>query len=160
MITIIAAMAKNRVIGKNNQLPWHLPDDLKNFKNFTAGNTVVMGHKTFLSIGRPLPNRNNVVISSLLPPTSGVDICKSFEEGMEKARSYGREIFISGGASVYAQALPVADRMFLSYVKKDYDGDVFFPEFNQDDWNIEQKTDFPDFELVKYVRKNGTPEKV
>lgn len=160
MITIIAAMAKNRVIGRNNQLPWHLPDDLKNFKNFTAGNTIVMGHKTFLSIGRPLPNRNNVVISALLPPTQGIDVCKSFEEGIEKARSYGKEIFISGGASVYARALPIADKLYLSYVKEDYDGDVFFPEFDLSKWEVVERIDFPDFELVKYVRKNGAPEKV
>jgi dihydrofolate reductase len=153
MITIIAAMGKNRVIGKNNQLPWNLPDDLRNFKNFTSGNTVVMGHKTFLSIGKPLPNRNNVIISALLPPVSGADICKSFEEGIEKARSYGKEVFISGGASIYAQALPIADKMYLSFVEKDYEGDVFFPEFDMGAWRVVKRTDFPDFELVEFVRK-------
>lgn len=153
MITIIAAMGKNRVIGRNNQLPWNLPDDLKNFKNFTSGNTIVMGHKTYLSIGKPLPNRNNVVISSLLPLTPGLDICPSFEEGIQKALSYGKEVFISGGASIYAQALPIADKMYLSFVKKHYDGDVFFPEFNMDDWKIVKKTDFPEFELVEFVRQ-------
>ena len=76
MINIIVAMDKNRVIGKNNQLPWHISDELKNFKKFTTGNTILMGRKTFESIGRPLPNRNNVVISTSLQPTEGIDVCK------------------------------------------------------------------------------------
>lgn len=160
MITIIAAMTKNRVIGRNNRLPWNLPDDLKNFKKFTSGHTVVMGHNTYLSIGKPLPDRNNVVISTSLPPAPGLVPSKNFEEALKKAVSFNKEVFLIGGASVYSQGLPFADRMFLSFVKKDYDGDVFFPEFDKSEWNIGEKTDFPNFELVVFTRKNGAPKKV
>ena len=158
MIGIIAAMTKSRVIGKNNQLPWHLSDDLKNFKKLTVGNTVIMGRKTFESIGRPLPDRNNIVISSSMPPAENIIVAKTVEEALQKAESFSKEIFIIGGASVYAQSLPFADRLYLSFIKKDYDGDVYFPEFDRADWKIENKTDFPDFELVIFAR-NGKPEK-
>ena len=152
-INIIVAMARNRVIGKNNQLPWHISDELKNFKKFTTGNTIVMGRKTFESIGRPLPNRNNIVISTSLSPQTGIDVCKSVEEGIMRAKSYGKDIFIIGGAQVYEQTISLADKMFISYVKKEVEGDVFFPEFDESEWSIESKQDFPEFELVVYVRK-------
>jgi len=153
MINIIVAMDKNRVIGKNNQLPWHISDELKNFKKFTTGNTILMGRKTFESIGRPLPNRNNVVISTSLQPTEGIDVCKNIEEGITKAKSYGKDIFIIGGAQIYKQMLPLVEKMYISYIKKEYDGDVFFPEFDENEWQIESRQDFPEFELVIYVRK-------
>ena len=153
MINIIVAMDKNRVIGKNNQLPWHISDELKNFKKFTTGNTILMGRKTFESIGRPLPNRNNVVISTSLQPTEGIDVCKNIEEGITKAKSYEKDIFIIGGAQIYKQMLPLVEKMYISYIKKEYDGDVFFPEFDENEWQIESRQDFPEFELVIYVRK-------
>lgn len=159
MISIIAAMTKNRVIGRNNRLPWHLSDDLKNFKKLTVGNTVIMGRKTFESIGKPLPDRNNIVISSSMPPAENIIVAKTIEEALQKAESFNREIFIIGGASVYVQSLPFADRLYLSFIKKDYDGDAYFPEFNMKEWKIENKKDFPDFELVIFAR-NGKPEKV
>ena len=153
MINIIVAMDKNRVIGKNNQLPWHISDELKNFKKFTTGNTILMGRKTFESIGRPLPNRNNVVISTSLQPTEGIDVCKNIEEGITNAKSYGKDIFIIGGAQIYKQMLPLVEKMYISYIKKEHDGDVFFPEFDENEWQIESRQDFPEFELVIYVRK-------
>jgi len=156
-IYIIAAMTKNRVIGKDNKLPWHISEDLKNFKRLTTGNTVIMGRKTFDSIGKPLPNRHNVVVSRSVSVIEGVDVCHSFEEAMEKAKSYGKDIFVIGGGSVYALALPIADKMFISHVKKEYDGDTFFPEFNEADWDVESSEDHEEFELVVYVRKNGRP---
>ncbi|MCX6708894.1 MAG: dihydrofolate reductase [Candidatus Woesearchaeota archaeon] len=145
--------------GRDNRLPWHLSDDLKNFKKLTVGNTVIMGRKTFESIGRPLPERNNIVISSSMPPAENITVAKTIEEALQKAESFSKEIFIIGGASVYAQSLPFADRLYLSFIKKDYDGDVYFPEFDMAEWKIENKTDYPDFELVIFAR-NGTSEKV
>jgi len=159
MISIIAAMTKSRVIGKNNQLPWHLSDDLKNFKKLTVGNTVIMGRKTFESIGKPLPDRNNIVISSSMPLAENITVAKTVEEALQKAESFSKEIFIIGGASVYAQSLPFADRLYLSFIKKDYDGDAYFPEFDMSEWKAESRTAFPDFELVIFAR-NGKPEKV
>ncbi len=155
MINIIVAMAPNRVIGKNNKLPWHIPDDLKNFKRLTTGNTVIMGRKTYESIGRPLPNRKNIVISTSMPTTDVVTVCKSLQEGIMEAKLFGKDVFIIGGASLYEQIIPLADKMFISYVKRDYDGDVYFPEFDENEWEIEQKEDHPDFELVIYVRKHA-----
>jgi dihydrofolate reductase len=150
---IIAALTRKRVIGKDNKLLWTLPDDMKNFRNFTTGNTVVMGRKTFESIGKPLQNRHNIVITSSTASIPGVVCCKSLEEAIAKAKEYGKEIFIIGGASVYAQALPIADKMYLSFVKKDYEGDAYFPEFDENDWVVEKREDFPDFEFVAYSRK-------
>ncbi len=153
MINIIVAMDKNRVIGKDNKLPWHISDDLKNFKKLTTGNTVIMGRKTFESIGRPLPNRNNVVISSSMPSTPGIDVCKTMEEGIIKAKSYGKDIFVIGGATVYEQAIPFTDKMYISYVKGEHEGDVFFPEFDEKEWHVERKEEYTEFELLIYVRK-------
>lgn len=153
MIAIIAAMAPNRAIGKDNKLPWRISEDLKNFKRLTSGNTVVMGRKTFESIGKPLPNRNNVVISSSFPATPGIDVCQTVDEALEKARSYRKDVFIIGGSSIYQQTIPLADKMYLSYVKKEYDGDTFFPEFDESEWKIESRENFAEFELVVYVRK-------
>ncbi|MEM3154467.1 MAG: dihydrofolate reductase [Candidatus Woesearchaeota archaeon] len=153
MINIIAAMAKNRVIGCDNKLPWRIADDLKNFKKLTSGNVVIMGRKTFESIGKPLPNRINVVISSSMPPTDGIIVCKSVDEAIQKAKTYGKEIFIIGGAAVYEQTIPIADKMYLSYVKGDYQGDALFPEFDDSKWKIDHKEKFPEFELVVYVKK-------
>lgn len=153
MINIIAAMAKNRVIGCDNKLPWHIADDLKNFKKLTSGNVVIMGRKTFESIGRSLPNRVNIVISSSMTSTEGIIICKTLEEALQKAKSYGKEIFIIGGATVYQQTIPLADKMYLSYVKGEYQGDALFPEFDESKWRIASRTNFPEFELVEYVKK-------
>lgn len=153
MITIVVAMTKKRVIGKDNQLPWHIPDDLKNFKRLTEGKTLIMGENTFYSIGKPLPNRNTVVLSATKKYIEGVDVCNSMEEALEKAKSYGKEIIIAGGAMVYEQMLPLADRMIISHMKKDYEGDRFFPEFDEKDWEIEKREDFPEFEVVYYKRK-------
>lgn len=152
MISIIAALTGERVIGKDNKLPWHISDDLRNFKRLTKGNTVIMGRKTYESIGKPLPHRNNVVVSSSLA-SNGIIVCRSLEDALETGRSFGKEIFIIGGANIYAQSLEFADRMYLSYVKKNYEGDTFFPEFNESDWEVVDRQDFPEFELVTYQRK-------
>ncbi len=154
-VSIIAAMSKNRVIGKENRLPWHISDDLKNFKRLTTGNTIIMGRKTFESIGRPLPNRNNIVISASMSSIPGIDVCKTVDEGIAKAKSYGKEIFVIGGAQIYGQMIPFAEKMYISHVKAEHEGDVFFPEFDKNEWEIERKEDYPEFELVVYVRKHG-----
>lgn len=154
MISIIAALTKDRVIGKDNKMPWYLPEDLKNFKRITKGNTIIMGRKTYESIGRPLPGRKNIVLSSTM--TSDSDkllVCGSFESVLDAAKLENKEIFIIGGANVYAQALSLTDKMYLSYVKQSYEGDTFFPEFDKNNWDITEKKNFPDFEFVVYERK-------
>jgi dTMP kinase len=155
MISIIVALTENRVIGKDNKLLWHIPDDLKNFKRVTDGSTVIMGLNTFYSIGKPLPNRNNIVLSKDPQNIKGVDVCLSIPEAIEKAKSYRKEIFIIGGAMVYKQFLPIADRLYLSFVKKKYEGDAFFPEFDINEWDEIERKPFDDFDFVVYERKSA-----
>jgi len=153
MVTIIAAMTPERIIGKGNDLPWHISDDIKLFKEKTTGNSVIMGRNTYESIGKPLPHRHNFVVSSTLPKTSGIQICKSLEEAVKEAEWYKKEVFVIGGAKLYRQAIPIADKMYISYIKKNYEGDIFFPEFDKREWKIMEKVDYAEFEWISYRRK-------
>jgi len=155
-IIIIAGLSPSGIIGKNNQLPWHIPEDLQNFRNLTKGKTVLMGRATFASISKPLPNRKNIVISKTMTSVENMEICASLEEGLAKAKTFGADIFIIGGASIYAQALPFAQKMILSHIKKEYEGDTYFPSFNKEDWEVESEKDFPDFILTTYLKKTKT----
>ncbi len=139
-IVLIAAMARNRIIGRNNQLIWHIPSDLKHFKKLTTGQIVVMGRKTFQSIGRPLPNRINVVItrSPHFRP-DGIHVFHSLTEALESFRDR-HLIYIAGGAEVYRQALPLAHQMELTLIDHDYEGDATFPEWDENQWEIVQST--------------------
>lgn len=132
-ISIICAIAQNRAIGKNNKLLWHIPEDFKHFKEKTSGHVIVMGQKTFESIGKPLPNRTTIVISN--DPNckiDGVIMCGTFDQVFQKARELEKdEIFICGGGSVYAQTIGMADKLYLTVVKKDFDADTFFPEYDE-----------------------------
>ena len=138
-ISIIAAIGKNRVIGKDNQLLWHIPDDLKRFKALTIGHPIIMGRKTFESIvavlGKPLPGRTNIVVTrDLLWQYDGVIVAHSVEEAIEKARTCegGEEIFIGGGAEIYRQALPLADKLYLTLIDDEKEGDSYFPSHEKD----------------------------
>lgn len=133
-LSIIAAIAKkDRAIGKNNALLWHIPEDFKHFKELTSGHVVVMGENTFRSIGKPLPNRMNIVLS--IDQGLSIDGCTvvhSVEEALQKAReSETEEIFIIGGASIYRQFTPFADRLYLTLVEGEYEADTFFPEYGE-----------------------------
>ena len=150
-------MTKSRVIGKDNQLPWNISEDLQNFKKLTLEKTVLMGRKTFDSIGRPLPKRNNLVLSRSMPSQEGIIVCSSIEQSIEKAKQYNQDLFIIGGSTIYQQFLPYANKMYLSYIKQEYEGDTYFPEFNKEDWEIESTQDFQEFEFVVYRRKNDRP---
>lgn len=144
-VSLVAALARNGVIGRRNALPWHLPEDLKRFKALTLGHPVVMGRKTFdsilASLGKPLPGRTNVVVSrSGTPSLLGVEsrwenvhVAASLEEALRIAGGTG-EIFIIGGAQLYALALPRADRLYLTEVLADVEGDVFFPAVARSAW--------------------------
>lgn len=131
-ISIISAIArKDRAIGKNNALLWHIPEDFKHFKDLTSGHAVVMGENTFKSIGRPLPNRTNIVLS-LTPgfAAPGCVIVTSIDEALEKTKEVEQEeVFIIGGASIYKQFIPLADRLYLTLVEGEYEADTFFPEY-------------------------------
>ncbi len=134
MISIIVAMANNRVIGKSNDLPWYLPADLKHFKELTTRHAVIMGRKTFDSIvqrlRKPLPNRTNIVVTREQDyKYDGVIVAHSIEEAIQKAK--GEEIFIIGGEQIFNLALPLTDRLIITEVNADIDGDTYFPEYDK-----------------------------
>jgi len=160
-ISIIAAMSSNRVIGVNNTLPWKLSADLKRFKQLTMGHCLIMGRKTFESIGRPLPGRTTIVVT--LQPSfnpEGVTVVHSIEQAIIAAT--GDEVFMTGGGDLFNQTINLADRMYLTIIKKDFAGDAFFPEFDEKDWIVTFKEEhepdeaFPhQFSFVNYERKKN-----
>ena len=139
--SIIVAMSVGRVIGKNNELPWRLPADLRRFKRLTMGHHLLVGRKTFESIGRPLPGREMVVITrSADYHHDGVTVAHSIEQALQIAEQAGDdEAFIGGGAQVFSGALPWADRIYLTLVYASVDGDVQFPEHNLESWTIVER---------------------
>ena len=151
MISIIAAIAKNRVIGNKNYLPWHLPADFKYFKEATLGKTIVMGLNTFKSIGeKPLPDRKNIILNNdanYVPPEECY-LARSIEEVLQMinddpSASSGQkqEVFVCGGASVYKQFLPLANILYLTYIHQNFEGDTFFPEVNPSEWKEIKRED-------------------
>ncbi len=133
-VTIVAALGRNRVIGKNNRMPWHISDDLKRFKALTLGHPVVMGRKTFQSIGKPLPGRENIVITrSHAFAAPGCRVVHSLAEALTAAQG-AAEVFVIGGAQIYALALPLAGRLQLTEVDAAVDGDAYFPDFDRSAW--------------------------
>ncbi|MDO6619183.1 diacylglycerol kinase [Shewanella sp. 10N.286.52.C2] len=138
-IAMIAAMANNRVIGKDNKMPWHLPEDLKHFKAMTLGKPVVMGRKTFESIGRPLPGRHNIVISRQADyHIEGVSCVSSFEQAKQLVTDCD-ELVVIGGGQLYKEILPLADILYLTFIELTVDGDTFFPEWDDDSWTLQDK---------------------
>jgi dihydrofolate reductase len=162
MIAIIAAYAKNRVIGRNGQIPWKITGEQKRFRKLTTGNVVIMGRRTYESIGRRLPNRMTIVLSNTKKFT---DYCNlhtvhTFKEALEYAACHAdlSDIFIAGGVEVYNEAIPLCDKMYITEINADIEGDVRFPDFNTDDFRkiIDDKiTDdiFP-YEYTTFIRKD------
>ncbi len=155
MISIIVAIAKNNVIGSRNDLPWYLPEDLKRFKQITTGHTIIMGRKTYESIiarlGKPLPNRINIVITSHPEDISaaGVAAFKSLGEALQ-AHHDDAQIFVIGGARMFAEALPIADTLYVTHIDKEYPGDVFFPEVDWQQWQKIDQQQFNGFSFAEY----------
>lgn len=142
-IALIAAMGNDRVIGVDNRLPWHLPADLKHFKGLTLGKPVLMGRRTFESIGRPLPERRNIVVTrdaDFRP--EGVIVASSIDEALARAAP-ASEIMVIGGASFYAQMLPRAQRLYLTLVHGNFEGDAYFPAWDARQWEQVERQDFP-----------------
>ncbi|MET0405976.1 MAG: dihydrofolate reductase [Cystobacter sp.] len=135
-LSAIVAMASNRCIGRDNTLPWRLAEDLQRFKRLTLGHTLLMGRKTYESIGRPLPGRTTLVVTRqpdwAAPP--GVEVAHSLDEALQRAR--GDEVFIAGGAQLYAQTLDRVSRLYLTRIERAYEGDTFFPEVDLSGWRL------------------------
>jgi dihydrofolate reductase len=170
MISLIAAMAKNRAIGKDNKIPWHLPEDLKHFKALTLGKVILMGRKTYESIGKPLPKRINIVISSNMEiPVSSLDkkdetmpallVYRDIESAITASQSFinhfelPNEIMIVGGTQIYSQCIDICDRMYLTVLDSEYEGDAFFPEFDTKNWTTSEEEKHENYRYVTYDRK-------
>ncbi len=161
MIIIIAAVAQNGTIGDQNSLLWHITEDMRFFRTVTSGHPVVMGRKTYESLGRPLPKRTNVVISRQEITLEGCEVVHSLEEALARFPA-NEEVFIIGGAQIYREALPLADRLYLTHIEHDYVGDTSFPEWDHTAWQLtsserfERGEEFPHpFRFDRYERRTN-----
>lgn len=134
IISIIVAIGENHAIGKNNQLLWHMPNDLKHFKEITSGRTIIMGRKTFDSVGKPLPRRRNIVVTRQDIAIPGCEVVKSIDEGLALCAE-DEEVFIGGGAEIYKQAMEKTNRIYLTIIHRDFEADTFFPEIDYLMWD-------------------------
>lgn len=147
----IAAMSLNRVIGVGGKIPWHLPEDFKWFKQMTTGHVLVMGRKTFHSIGKPLPNRTTIVLTRSIDPIPGVVTVSDLNQIDRNALALGeRQIFICGGAEIYRQALPLCSDLYLTLVNRVLEGDTFFPPFEDRFELVREILDCPEFKILHY----------
>jgi len=149
-ITIIVAASENLVIGYKNALPWHISEDLKNFKKITINHSVIMGRKTFESIGRPLKDRRNIVISrDKTLKIEGVEVVNSLDDAIYRTKDEN-EIFIIGGEQIYKMAMPIATNMHITKVYSNIEGDAFFPTFDESEWKILSQNDLESNEGLKF----------
>ena len=162
IISLIVAMAKNKVIGKDNKLPWQIPEDLKRFKRLTLGHPIIMGRKTFESIGRPLPGRDNLVLSrDPQYQAVGIQSFTSLEEVLQFCRNNyatDEEVFVIGGEQIFKQALPLADRIYLTKILSEVEGDTFFPDFDEQLFRIESQESLSEplaYENINLVRESS-----
>lgn len=157
MISAIVAMSKNRVIGRQGALPWRLPEDLKRFKAITLGHPIVMGRKTFDSIGRVLPGRQNIVVSRQVGlKIEGADVVQTVDQALELARANEQDVFIVGGGEIYSQTLPRVNRLYLTLVHQEISGDAYFPVLDWNEWeevSREDRSDPISFSFLTLMRK-------
>lgn len=140
-ISIIAAVAANRVIGKEGDLPWHIPEDLKYFKRITMGKPVIMGRKTWETLDEPLPGRKNIVVTRQNDyKAKGAEVVHNLDDAIQAAAGT-QEVMILGGAGIYEAALPRTDRMYLTHIHEAFEGDTYFPEFNRNNWEAVNRTE-------------------
>lgn len=154
-VIAVAAMARNRVIGCQGRLPWHLPEDFKWFKSLTTGHRLLMGRKTFESIGRPLPGRETIVLSRTGFSAPGVRVIQELSEIVPAADP--RCLFICGGAQIYELTLPYCTTLFLTCLRRDVMGDTKFPEFEADFEMLDSPLETPDFQVIHYRNRNPLP---
>ena len=141
IISHLVAVSNNKVIGKDNDLPWKLKRDLLHFKNYTVGKTILMGRKTFESIGKPLPNRNNFIVSTTLKNVAGAEVFKSLDSAIENV-SPGEEVVIIGGGYLFRESINFFNKLVLTQVDCEIDGDIFYPEVDLDQWTLQESEGF------------------
>ena len=161
MINVIVAKASNNVIGAKNELIWHLPNDLKHFKNLTSGHPIIMGRKTFESLGRPLPNRTNIVITRD-KNWQGENVEKEFslEKAIESAKKINEDIYIIGGGNIYKQAMEFADVLYITEVHHEFEGDTYFPEIDEEIWEEVDRENFMKDEKHTYAYSYVTYKRI
>ena len=155
MVSLIVAYDRNKLIGKDGKMPWFIDGELRRFRELTTGNVVIMGRKTIEAIGKPLPNRVNIVISRD-KNYDGCIMARSFDEAMEKARETGLGIYITGGSTVYAPAIDIVDKMYITEIDAEYEGDTYFPDFDENDFIRtvdEEITDPVPYKYCTFTRK-------
>lgn len=152
MLELIVAYDKNRLIGKGSDLPWHIKEDLQHFKKITTGNRIIMGRGTFESIGRILPNRESIVLSRKGFEKEGVKVYESAQEMLKNLDDTKRN-FVIGGSKIYKELLPFVDVLHISHVKGTYEGDVYFPEIDFNNWEIVGEEIYEEFQYVVYKKK-------
>ena len=149
IVTIVVAISENYAIGKNNQLLWHMPADLRHFKNITTGHTVIMGRKTYDSVGKPLPNRRNIIITRQDIEIEGCEVVKSVEDALALCAN-DEEVFIVGGAEIYKLAMNKTDRIYLTIIHHSFDADTLFPEIDYLEWRETAREDHQPDEKNKF----------
>lgn len=164
MLSMIVAMAKNYVIGKDNQLIWHLPEDLKRFKKLTTGHTIIMGRKTFESLGRILPNRRHVILChdmAMKIENENIEILEDISM-LEKYIQSEEEHFVIGGATIYRLLMPYANKLYITKIEEEFEGDVYFPEIKEEEWQevereegIKNEKNPFNYEYITFIKKNN-----
>jgi dihydrofolate reductase len=149
---VISAMSKDRVIGSGNGMPWNVPAEYQQYLRFVSGQTVIMGRKSYEIFGPDLPAGTTAIVISRSATIDGVTVVKSLADALACADSIGKQVFVAGGGSIYSQAVPVADEMYLSTIKGDFEGDAHFPEFDAKEWEIIEQRDEPEFVFRRYRR--------
>lgn len=149
---IIGAMATNRVIGSSDGMPWDVAEEYAHFLRLIEGQTIIIGRRSYQIFGASLTSAHNIVVSRSAGDVAGAIVVPTIEDAVRVAKSFGTTFFSAGGASIYAQTIPLADTMYLSYIKGHYTGDAYFPEFSEQEWVVDRREDHARFEFLVYRR--------
>ena len=155
---IIGAMTRDRVIGSGDGMPWDVPEEYAHFQRLIAGETVVIGRRSYEIFGDSLTSAHTVVVSRSAGGIAGATVVPTIDDALREAASFGRTVFVAGGASIYEQTIGRAEAMYLSYIDGDFTGDAYFPAFDEGEWTVERQERHPRFEFVVYRRRVGSRE--
>jgi dihydrofolate reductase len=150
---IIGAMARNRVIGRGDGMPWDVPEEYEHFLQLVAGQTIVIGRRSYEIFGKSLTSAHTVVVSRSATTLPGALVVPTIDDALREAAAFGRTVFSAGGASIYAQTIPRAEAMYLSYIEGDFTGDAYFPDFDEREWTVERREPHERWEFVVYRRR-------
>lgn len=147
-------MTRKRVIARSGVgLPWNIGEEKRHYMDIIRGKTIVMGRKTFAEMRHPFAGGHDIVVTRAAGRFENTDVCRTIDEAIAKAKEYGPDAYVIGGGQIFRQVIGFADRMLLSYIKKEYSGDIFFPRFSMRDWKVDKEEDFSEFTYVEYSRR-------